>query len=94
MIKKYLPKANIFLFLTYCEFVITPDTSILHCAVAFNKPLIGLYLGNENHNEISIWGPGPNAKKYVTILSGEIFIDVANIPAQEIIQSAKKLLYE
>jgi ADP-heptose:LPS heptosyltransferase len=80
-----------FAIIANCDFVITPDTSILHCAVAFHKPFVGLYLGSETKNEMKVWGPGPNAKKYKTILAGTKLSDIADIPSQKIIQAAKEL---
>ncbi len=41
------------------DFVITPDTSIVHIAAAFNKKMIALYLSDDNSDEKlnAIWAP-------------------------------------
>ncbi|MPM56304.1 hypothetical protein SDC9_103106 [bioreactor metagenome] len=69
------------------DFVITTDTSILHATVAFNKPLVGLYLGGEQQNEVAIWGPGPNSINHQIIFSGGPLIDVGEIEIDKIVKS-------
>ena len=81
-----------FIIIKNCDFVITVDTSILHSAVAFQKPLVGLYIGTENKNtNMNIWGPGPNAKKNQIVLSGENSFDIFEISPDKIIAAIKKL---
>lgn len=50
--------SNIFPLVNHAEFIITPDTSIVHIAVALKKKLIAVYRkdGEKEFNSI-VWGP-------------------------------------
>lgn len=71
----------------YSQLVITPDTSIVHIAVAFNKKLISIYR-QDNGDENSItWGP--NSNKSIQIFSQDktpfgIESDINKIDLKEI----------
>jgi ADP-heptose:LPS heptosyltransferase len=72
-----------FALISQCDYIITPDTSVLHAAVAFGKPLLGIYHGNEESNFMKVWSPGPNSGKYRIFLGGTEF---SEIPTDRIIR--------
>lgn len=51
------------------KLVITPDTSIVHIAVAFNKKVIGIYRKEKSDKNFILWGP--NSKNSKTIFVEE-----------------------
>ena len=67
-------------------FLITPDTYIVHAAVAFDKPQLCMYRGIDKEN-IRLWGP--NSDKAL-ILEAEA--DNKDVPAKTIIENFKKLV--
>ena len=72
--------------LKMANFLITPDTYIVHAAVAFNKPQICIYRGVDQEN-IRLWGP--NSDKAIIL---EAKADNKDIPAETIIENFKKLV--
>ncbi|WEJ88167.1 MAG: glycosyltransferase family 9 protein [Klebsiella huaxiensis] len=76
----------------HAELVISPDTSIVHIAAAYRKPLIALY-GNDMHGKYQnnkTWGPGyPEA---VQILTQDKYHPISTIDVKEIIESAQYLM--
>lgn len=70
------------------DLVISPDTSIVHLACAFNRPLVCMYNNKTLHNgDINniVWGP--NYDKAVQLLSNGEF--VSDIDSDVLIQSIK-----
>lgn len=45
------------------DLLLTPDTSMLHAAVAFNKPIIAIYRGTKKDNLLNVWGPNTTDNK-------------------------------
>ncbi|MDR0486280.1 MAG: glycosyltransferase family 9 protein [Elusimicrobiota bacterium] len=76
--------------------IISPDTSIVHIASAFQKKTIALYLDFSNRQEKTdiIWGPNnPNAFIInVDSQKGLLKNDIYNIANSQIIEAAKYLL--
>jgi len=58
------------------DMVITPDTSIVHIAAAWKKPLIAVYKNSPNNN---MWAPGYEKASYI-IVHDDKTSDVENIP--------------
>jgi ADP-heptose:LPS heptosyltransferase len=79
----------------YTDIVITPDTSIVHIAAAFDKKTIALYRDYSNSHEKTdiIWAPNnPNAIQLSVDTKCVLSNDVENIPNVEIINALKKIL--
>lgn len=68
------------------DFLITPDTYIVHAANALNKPQLCIYRGADQEN-IRLWGP--NTEKALILLAEK---DNKDLPAKTIIDSFKKLV--
>lgn len=53
--------------LKYSDLVITPDTSIVHMGVAFDKEMIAVYRSDDGTGESNslVWGPGSSKVKQV-----------------------------
>jgi len=70
-----------------CDLVISPDTSVVHIAAIWKKPLVALY-GNDTHgmfNNNDVWGPGySNAIQITTI---DKYHSVSTIPITEILKA-------
>lgn len=74
------------------DLVITPDTSIVHVACAWKKPLVGLY-GNDLHGRFinsSVWGPGNT--RAVQLFTKDKYHPVSTIAVDDIIAAIKTLL--
>ncbi|MDR3195447.1 MAG: glycosyltransferase family 9 protein [Endomicrobium sp.] len=80
----------------YADIVITPDTSIVHIAAAFDKKTIALYRDYSNSYEKTdtIWGPNnPNAVQLsVDTKDGALANDVENISNVDIFKALQKIL--
>jgi ADP-heptose:LPS heptosyltransferase len=80
----------------YAGVVITPDTSIVHIATAFNKKTVALYLDYSGAYEKidKIWGPNnPNAIALsVDTKNKRLENDIKNIPNTNILNALQKLL--
>jgi ADP-heptose:LPS heptosyltransferase len=78
-----------------CDITISPDTSVIHIASAFNKKTIGLYLDFSNREEKTdiIWGPNnPNAVVInVNTKNGKLENDIKNIDNLEIIKALRSI---
>ncbi|MDR0724326.1 MAG: hypothetical protein LBF23_03980 [Endomicrobium sp.] len=79
----------------YSDIIITPDTSIIHIASAFNKKTVALYLDYSKVSEKIdvIWGP--NNKNAVSIslnIKNETRNDIENISNNDILSAVEKLL--
>ena len=72
--------------LKMADFLITPDTYIVHAANAFNKPQLCIYRSIDQEN-IRLWGP--NSDKALIL---EAITDNKNIPAKTIVENFKKLV--
>lgn len=76
----------------HANLVISPDTSIVHIAAAYRKPLIALY-GNDMHGKFQnnlTWGPGyPEA---VQILTRDKYHPISTIEVEEIIDVAQRII--
>lgn len=64
-------------FLSIMDFIITPDTSIVHIASALEKPMIAVYRKDKYGENEELWGP--NSKKAKQIFS----IDTNNKKGEE-----------
>lgn len=77
-----------------CDLVISPDTSIVHIAAAYQKPLVALY-GNDMHGQYSnnsVWGPGyPNA---IQLQTKDKYHPISTIEVNDIINAAKNIYCE
>jgi ADP-heptose:LPS heptosyltransferase len=80
----------------FADIIITPDTSIVHIAAAFDKKTIGLYRDSSNSYEKTdiIWGPNNiNALQLSVDTKGELLSnDVENIPNIDIFKDLQKNL--
>ena len=69
------------------DLIITPDTSIVHIAGSFDKPVISIH--ENNPDSFRLWSP-------ISSLSHTVFADsnygLANYSVDEIIESAKDML--
>lgn len=73
------------------DMIISPDTSIVHIAATYNKPLIALY-GNDLHGEFinsDVWGPGYTDAIQLRTL--DKYHPVSSIPVNDIVAAIKKL---
>lgn len=57
-------------FLKYADYIITPDTSIVHIGVALDKPMTVVYRQDTGDNNSVVWGP--NSPKVKQIFSRDI----------------------
>jgi ADP-heptose:LPS heptosyltransferase len=75
----------------YSDIVITPDTSIVHIASAFNKKTVALYLDYSKVSEKInvIWGPNNKNAVSISLKSGK---DIENISNRDILNAVRKLL--
>jgi ADP-heptose:LPS heptosyltransferase len=80
----------------YVDAVITPDTSTVHIATAFNKKTVALYLDySDTYEKIdTIWGPNnPNAIQLsVNTKNKKLENDIKNIPNVDILNALQRLL--
>ena len=78
------------------DVVITPDTSIVHIATAFNKKTVALYLNYSNTYERVdiIWAPNnPNAVQiFVDTKNNSLENDIKNISNDNVLEALRKLL--
>lgn len=75
----------------YADLVITPDTSIVHVATAFDKPTLALY-GNDYHGQYAnnyLWSP--NNQKAIQITQDKIDSKVSEI-STDLIKSKLDIL--
>jgi len=70
------------------DLVITPDTSIVHIASAFNKPILGLFSGLRWNR--TLFEPLCDIKSIVTAADG--IDDIRQIPVEEVKNSFDKLI--
>ena len=77
--------------ISHIDMIVSPDTSIVHIAATYNKPLIALY-GNDLHGKFvnsDVWGPGyANAIQLRTVNKHQA---VSSIPVTEIVEAIHKL---
>lgn len=74
------------------DLVISPDTSIVHIATAWKKPLVSLY-GHDLHGKFinsAVWGPGNT--RSVQLFTCDKEHPVSTIAIEEIIAAVEKLL--
>ncbi len=74
-----------------CDIIISPDTSVVHIAAVWKKPLVALY-GNDTHgmfNNNDVWGPGYN--NAIQITSIDKYHSVSTIPILEILKAVDVL---
>ena len=80
----------------FSDLIISPDTSIVHIAAAFNKKLVALYLDYSQQTEKTniIWGPNYANASQICLdrQNGTLSNDVENIPNALIAEKAVKLL--
>lgn len=74
------------------DLVISPDTSIVHIASAWKKPLVALY-GNDLHGHFvnsSVWGPGNT--RAVQLFTKDKYHQISTIAVDDIIAAIGTLL--
>lgn len=74
------------------DLVISPDTSIVHIAAAWKKPLVCLY-GHDLHGKFinsSVWGPGNTPS--IQLFTKDKENPVSTIPVEDIIIAINKLI--
>jgi len=80
----------------FSDLIISPDTSIVHIAAAFNKKLVALYLDYSHQAEKTniIWGPNYANASQICLdrQNGKLSNDIENIPNELIAEKAVKLL--
>jgi ADP-heptose:LPS heptosyltransferase len=78
-----------------CDYVVTPDTSVVHIARAFNRKMIVLYLDSSNNEEKTdkIWAPAyDNAVQiFVDTENGRFSNDIDNINTDFIVETMCKI---
>ena len=83
-------------YVKYCDYVISPDTSIVHIAAAFKKKMIALFLDYSNEEEKinKVWAPGYEdaVKICVDAKNGKVENDIKNIDNELIANAVKNLL--
>ncbi|PHM69888.1 glycosyltransferase family 9 protein [Xenorhabdus sp. KJ12.1] len=70
----------------YSDLVISPDTSIVHVAAAYEKDIIALY-GNDKHGEFInnyVWGPGN--KNAIQLVQEKANSKISEIPTESILE--------
>lgn len=77
-----------------CDYVVTPDTSVVHIARVFNRKIIVLYLDCSNNEEKAdkIWAPSyDNAVQiFVDTKNGQLENDLVNIDNDVIVETLVK----
>lgn len=74
------------------DLVISPDTSIVHIATAWKKPLVCLY-GNDIHGHFinsAVWGPGNTQS--VQLFTKDKYHPVSTIAVDDIVSAMERLL--
>ncbi|WP_426578357.1 glycosyltransferase family 9 protein [Xenorhabdus stockiae] len=69
------------------DLVISPDTSIVHVAAAYEKDIIALY-GNDKHGEFinnHVWGPGN--KNAIQLVQEKANSKISEIPTERILEN-------
>lgn len=77
--------------ISHIDMIISPDTSIVHIAATYNKPLVSLY-GNDLHGQYvnsDVWGPGYN--NAIQLRTVDKYHPVSSISADEILEAVRKL---
>lgn len=73
--------------IAHADLIISPDTSVVHIAAAWKKPLVALY-GNDKHGKFKnndVWGPGyPGA---IQITTRDEYHSISTISIPEILQA-------
>lgn len=75
------------------DFILSPDTSIVHVCQAFNKPLLALYRKdpiNEEKINSKIWGP--NNKNALILFTTEECGDISSIKSESILKTFNLLI--
>jgi ADP-heptose:LPS heptosyltransferase len=78
-----------------CDIIVSPDTSIVHIASAFNKKTVALYLDFSSRQEKTdiIWGPNnPNAVIINVDTKNGLENDIKNIDNDLIVKEIKKMV--
>lgn len=79
-------------FIYLADLIITPDTSIVHIAAAWHKPLVSLY-GHDMHGDYInsiLWGPGyPEATQ---IFTHDKYHSISSISVNQIIKAVMEKL--
>jgi ADP-heptose:LPS heptosyltransferase len=99
VLKKALPKVLVYpptsdileigALLSHCKLVVSPDTAIIHLAATFKKPVIGLYMYNEDN--LRDYRPYRVPYKMIIAEAGK---EVNTINSEEVIKSTDSLLKE
>jgi ADP-heptose:LPS heptosyltransferase len=78
----------------YADSIITPDTSIVHIAAAFDKKTIALYSDYSNSYEKTdiIWGPNNLNAVQLSVDTKRFGNDIENIPNIDILGALQKIL--
>lgn len=77
--------------LKYSDLIITPDTSIVHLGVAFDREMVAVYRsdeGSEENNSL-VWGPGSERVKQIFSLEGRApgeEVDINNFDVGELLR--------
>jgi len=71
----------------YADFVITPDTSIVHIASAYNKPILSIH--ENNKKSYNLWRPSSEIKEVVYAKSTYGILD---IDFDEVINKSKEIV--
>ncbi|MDR1195393.1 MAG: glycosyltransferase family 9 protein [Endomicrobium sp.] len=83
-------------YIKYCDYVISPDTSIVHISAAFKKKMLALFLDYSKCEEKidEVWAPGyENAVKICVDTKNSVLEnDIKNISADLIIETFFKLI--
>ncbi|WP_167350283.1 glycosyltransferase family 9 protein, partial [Buttiauxella noackiae] len=78
----------------HANLIISPDTSIVHIAAAWKKPLVALY-GNDKHgmfNNNDVWGPGyPEA---IQVTTQDKYHAISTISTIEILQAVDTVFFK
>ncbi|MCL2145376.1 MAG: glycosyltransferase family 9 protein [Endomicrobia bacterium] len=83
-------------YIKYCDYVISPDTSIVHITAAFKKKMISLFLDYSNEEEKinKVWAPGYKDAVEICVdtKNGNFENDINNIGNGSIVNTLKNLL--
>ncbi|MCL2485709.1 MAG: glycosyltransferase family 9 protein [Endomicrobia bacterium] len=83
-------------YIKYCDYVLTPDTSIVHIAAAFGKKMIALYLDYSSHGEKinEVWAPGYADAVQISVdtKNGTLENDINNIDNEAIINKFGEII--
>jgi ADP-heptose:LPS heptosyltransferase len=86
---------QVFALIKFCDFVISPDTSVVHIASAFAKKIIGLYLNFSHREEKTdiIWSPNNINAKILKVpdYKSKNENDIENIDNGEIIKMFEEM---